>query len=83
MRKTKNIQISNVSVTYRDTWRDDAHWLIQRGAQGVLTLPPPTLKNHKFICLLRNTGTDAPKEAIGPLGPWLQLLLEGGTHGPL
>ena len=46
-------------------------------------LPPG--KSQEAIGFLRNTGTDLPREAIGPPSrsnwtPWVQLLLKGGPY---
>ena len=41
---------------------------------------PPCKITICYICYLRNTGTDLPREAIGPQ---VQLFLEGGPYGPL
>ena len=43
--------------------------------------PDPPGKTQVVIGFLSNTGTDPPREAIGPL--WVQLLLEGGSYGIL
>ena len=67
----------------------DHRIMIQRDAEG-RGVPGPPWKSHA-VGFVRNTGTDLPREAIGPDGspsrsnwtPQVQLLLEGGPYGPL
>ena len=56
------------------------HGKIQRGDRG--SGPPPPEKSKVAICLLRYTGIDPPRKAIGPLSP-LAMLFEGGLYDPL
>ena len=42
------------------------HGPIQRGGHGGLTPPPG--KSQVAVGILKNTGTDPPREAKGPLG---------------
>ena len=45
--------------------------------------PPPTLENHIAIRFLRNTGNHPFKKPKSKWTPWVQLLLKGGSYGPL